>query len=242
MSERDATTFGQWLRRRRKGLGLTQAELARKVGCATITVQKIEADERRPSRDMASWLAEAFEIGLSERQRFLRLARAGRTLTTRDQAALDRRPTNLPLVLPQLIGRARDLQMAQKRLLRDGVRLLSITGPPGVGKTTLSIHLGVEVLSAFEDGAFFVPLADACDPPAVAAAAAGCGDLQRAARALGAAEGVVESNGIVLEVEDTAERDRTTIAIRAVLDEAVAHAQRLEGRKMAVAPAIVLDS
>jgi hypothetical protein len=37
VSERDATTFGQWLRRRRKGLGLTQAELARKVGCATIT-------------------------------------------------------------------------------------------------------------------------------------------------------------------------------------------------------------
>lgn len=86
MSERDATTFGQWLRRRRKGLGLTQAELARKVGCATITVQKIEADERRPSRDMASWLAEAFEIGLSERPRFLRLARAGRTLGARPRS------------------------------------------------------------------------------------------------------------------------------------------------------------
>lgn len=54
MPECDATTFGQWLRRRRTGLGLTQAELARKVGCATITVQKIEADERRPSRDSGS--------------------------------------------------------------------------------------------------------------------------------------------------------------------------------------------
>ena len=180
MPERDATTFGQWLRCRRKGLGLTQAELARKVGCATITVQKIEADERRPSRDMARWLAEAFEIGMSERQRFLRLARAGRTLTTRDQAALDRRPTNLPLVLPQLIGRERDLQMARKRLLRDGVRLLSITGPPGVGKTTLSLHLGLEALSAFEDGAFFVPLADAGDPPAVAAAIARVLDVNEA--------------------------------------------------------------
>jgi predicted ATPase/DNA-binding XRE family transcriptional regulator len=180
VSDREATTFGQWLRRRRKGLGLTQAELARKVGCATITVQKIEADERRPSRDMASWLAEAFEIGVSERQRFLRLARAGRNLTTRDQVALDRRPTNLPLVLPQLIGRECDLQMARKRLLRDGVRLLSITGPPGVGKTTLSLHLGVEALSAFEDGAFFVPLADAGDPPAVAAAIARVLDVNEA--------------------------------------------------------------
>jgi predicted ATPase/DNA-binding XRE family transcriptional regulator len=180
VSERDATTFGQWLRRRRKSLGLTQAELARKVGCATITVQKIEADERRPSRDMARWLAEAVEVGSSERQRFLRLARAGRTLTTRDQAALDRRPTNLPLVPPQLIGRERDLQMARKRLLLDGVRLLSITGPPGVGKTTFSMHLGVESLSAFEDGAFFVPLADAGDPPAVAAAIARVLDVNEA--------------------------------------------------------------
>jgi non-specific serine/threonine protein kinase len=76
----------------------------------------------------------------------------------------------------------------------------------------------------------------------LAAAAAGCGDLRRAARALGAAEGVVEANGIELAVEDTAQRDRTTIAIRAVLDEALARAQWLEGRKMAVAPAIVLGS
>jgi predicted ATPase/DNA-binding XRE family transcriptional regulator len=178
--ERDATTFGQWLRRRRKGLCLTQAELARKVGCATITVQKIEADERRPSRDMARWLAEALEIGVSERQRFLRLARAGRTLTTRDQAALDRRPTNLPLVLPQLIGRERDLQMARKRLLRDGVRLLTIVGPPGVGKTTLALHLGIEALCSFEDGAFFVPLAAARDATAVVAAIARTLDVNEA--------------------------------------------------------------
>ncbi len=184
MPERDATTFGLWLHRRRKGLGLTQAELARKVGCATITIQKIEADERRPSRDMASWLADALEIGLPERKRFLRLARAGRTLTGRDQAALDRRPTNLPLALPPLIGRERDLEIARKHLLRDGVRVLSITGPPGVGKTTLGIHLGVEALAAFEDGAFFVSLAEASDAPAVADAIARVLDVNVAGAAV----------------------------------------------------------
>jgi KaiC/GvpD/RAD55 family RecA-like ATPase len=42
----------------------------------------------------------------------------------------------------QLIGRERDFHMAQAPR-QDGVRLLSITGPPGVSKTTLSIHLGV---------------------------------------------------------------------------------------------------
>jgi hypothetical protein len=76
----------------------------------------------------------------------------------------------------------------------------------------------------------------------LAAAAAGCGDLRRAARALGAAEGVLESNGIALPADDAAARDRTTVAIRAVLDESLANAQWREGRKMAAAPALVLGS
>ncbi|MBZ5625804.1 MAG: helix-turn-helix domain-containing protein [Acidobacteriia bacterium] len=42
--------FGHWLSDRRRTLHLTQAELARRVGCATVTLQKIEADERRPSK------------------------------------------------------------------------------------------------------------------------------------------------------------------------------------------------
>ena len=47
-------SFGYWVRRRRKALGLTQAELARRVGCAEVTIQKIEADERRPSARLPS--------------------------------------------------------------------------------------------------------------------------------------------------------------------------------------------
>jgi predicted ATPase/DNA-binding XRE family transcriptional regulator len=172
VSDLDATTFGEWLRRRRKGRGLTQAELARKVGCATITIQKIEADQRRPSKDMAAWLAEAFELGPSQRAHFLFLARAGRNLTAREQASLDRPSTNLPPALPTLVGRENDLATARRRVLDDGVRLLTIAGPPGVGKTTLSLHLGGALLDAFEDGAYFVALADAFDTRSVAAAIA----------------------------------------------------------------------
>jgi len=49
----ETASFGYWVRRRRKALDLTQAELARRVGAAAITIQKIEADERRPSRQVA---------------------------------------------------------------------------------------------------------------------------------------------------------------------------------------------
>lgn len=45
-----SSSFGYWLRRRRKALDLTQDELARLAGCALDTIKKIEADARRPSR------------------------------------------------------------------------------------------------------------------------------------------------------------------------------------------------
>jgi transcriptional regulator with XRE-family HTH domain len=74
MSER--ASFGYWMRRRRKALDLTQAALARRVGCAEVTIQKIEADERRPSRQVAERLAEQLAIPLEERVAFLQCARA----------------------------------------------------------------------------------------------------------------------------------------------------------------------
>jgi DNA-binding XRE family transcriptional regulator len=41
-------SFRNWVRRQRRSLDLTQDELARQVGCAAVTIKKIEADERRP--------------------------------------------------------------------------------------------------------------------------------------------------------------------------------------------------
>src|SRR5688572_22721095 len=70
------TSFGHWLQRRRKALDLTQEELAQRVGCAAETLRKIEADVRRPSRQMAERLAEALEIPLPERALFIKAARA----------------------------------------------------------------------------------------------------------------------------------------------------------------------
>jgi WD40 repeat protein/transcriptional regulator with XRE-family HTH domain len=70
-----ALTFGEWLKRRRGGLGLTQKELARQVGYAEVTMRKIEADELRPSREMAERLAEALRVAAVERAAFVRFAR-----------------------------------------------------------------------------------------------------------------------------------------------------------------------
>jgi predicted ATPase/DNA-binding XRE family transcriptional regulator len=69
-------TFGEWLRRRRRGLDLTQQELAQRVGCAVSTLRKIEAGERRPSKELATQLATCLDIGPEEYDNFITFARA----------------------------------------------------------------------------------------------------------------------------------------------------------------------
>jgi transcriptional regulator with XRE-family HTH domain len=55
-------TFGDWLRRQRRALDLTRAELAARVGCSVSALRTFEADELRPSRPLAEALAGALAI------------------------------------------------------------------------------------------------------------------------------------------------------------------------------------
>ena len=63
-----------------------------------------------------------------------------------------------------LIGRKKDLERSQDLILRGNVRLVTITGPPGVGKTRFAVELASSVASEFDDGAVFVDLAPVRDP------------------------------------------------------------------------------
>ncbi|HEV8637382.1 MAG TPA: LuxR C-terminal-related transcriptional regulator [Chloroflexota bacterium] len=80
---------------------------------------------------------------------------------------------NPPPQLPPLIGRDHDLAAARRQLLRAQVRVLTFTGPAGVGKTRLAVEAAASVASSFEHGAWFVDLAPTSDPalvvPAIAA-------------------------------------------------------------------------
>ena len=69
-------SFGKWLRHRRRELDLTQDELARQVGCAPITIRKIEGDEMRPSKQLAESLSGPLGIPVNQREDFVRFARA----------------------------------------------------------------------------------------------------------------------------------------------------------------------
>jgi WD40 repeat protein/serine/threonine protein kinase/DNA-binding XRE family transcriptional regulator len=75
MNDLHDVSFGKWVRQQRQMLGLTQAEMARRVACATITLRKIEAEVLRPSVQIAERLAVALKLPAEDHGAFLRAAR-----------------------------------------------------------------------------------------------------------------------------------------------------------------------
>lgn len=168
-------SFGLWIKKRRKALDLTQSALAELAGCSTAMIEKIEADQRRPSLQLADLLADALEIPESERTSFLKVAR-GQKVVERlavvpfpPQAP---RPSSLPVSPTPLIGRQPEL-VEMARLLGDpDCRLLTLVGPGGIGKTRLALQAAANQQPRFVDGVFFVPLVGVSAaefmPPAIA--------------------------------------------------------------------------
>src|SRR5215203_2125290 len=86
---------------------------------------------------------------------------------------LEGRLNNLPLQVTPLVGRERVVDEVRRRLLRPELRLLTLSGPGGIGKTRLALQAAAELLDEFQDGVFFVPLATVTDPQLVVSAVMG---------------------------------------------------------------------
>ena len=168
-------SFGDWLKRKRKALDLTQAELANQVGCSAAAIRKIEAEERRPSAQIAERLAEIFAIPHNERTKFLRFGRGELRSAPAEikenfpwHTATKSPRSNLPATVTSLVGREQEIALVREYLLNPDIRLVSLIGPPGIGKTRLSIEAARAVLTDFPDGVFFVALASLEDPSLLA--------------------------------------------------------------------------
>lgn len=85
---------------------------------------------------------------------------------------LDVRLNNLPTQPTSLVGRESEVSEVCALLRSTGVRLLTLTGPGGTGKTRLSLQVAAELLDEYADGVYFVPLAAISDPRLVVSAIA----------------------------------------------------------------------
>jgi predicted ATPase/class 3 adenylate cyclase len=90
-------------------------------------------------------------------------------------------PNNLPVQPTPLVGRVREVGAVCALMHRDEVRLVTLTGPGGIGKTRLGLQVAAELSESFADGVFFVDLAPLRNPSLVLSTIAQIIGIQEAA-------------------------------------------------------------
>lgn len=187
------SAFGTVLRRHRLAARWTQEQLAERAQTSVRTIRNLERGVTAPREATAWLLADAFGIPQAERDTFLATAAdasqvrpalptAGASPRHAPHAFPSTyiggapRPSSLSLPPTPLLGRDAELAHATAALRSGHIRLLTVTGPPGVGKTRLALEAAHLLNREMPDGAVFVPLAPLADarqvPVEIAAALA----------------------------------------------------------------------
>jgi predicted ATPase/transcriptional regulator with XRE-family HTH domain len=172
----DIFSAGEWLRRRRKALDLTQDELAERVGCSKELIAKIEQDARRPSKQIAELLAVQLQLTVDEQPLFVQALRAelaidrmpnptanlprpmllAQTPQPLMATATDHAPGNLPHVTNTIIGRSGESSSICRCF--ETMRLVTLTGVGGTGRTRLALEVGRLLQPQHRDGIWFIDL------------------------------------------------------------------------------------
>ena len=166
--------FGVLLRRLRTAASLTQEELAERSGTSVRGISDLERGLRHaPRLETVRLLAEALAPRDGDRAALLAAARPGVVPGLPPAGGLGT-PGSLPAPLTRLIGRETEAAALRARLAGDGVRLVTVTGAGGTGKTRLASEVAARARDRYADGVFFVDLSPLTDPrlvvPTIAAA------------------------------------------------------------------------
>jgi predicted ATPase/DNA-binding XRE family transcriptional regulator len=163
----EGSPFGAKLRELRVAAGLTQEELAERTGLSVRGISDLERGARsRPHFDTVRMLADALELAPPDRATLLAAARQAANAAPLDPTPQITVFSSLPIPSTRLIGREQEIAESTQLLDKGDARLLTLTGPGGVGKTRLALEVASRSVDA--ENAVFVDLAPINDPDLVA--------------------------------------------------------------------------